>query len=73
METLWPDDTSTSVSRSLPVMEPSSLITVCQIGGHYSLSDDDCVEVLQPKRVNCSGMTDTVCTLHVSQNESNIM
>ena len=53
METLSLDNTSTLVSRILSVIEPASPIIECRIGGHYT-SSNECVEVLQPKSVNCT-------------------
>ncbi len=55
IDTFLMEDTSTSLSRNLSVIDQSSPITECQISGHYIISSDECVEVLQPKRLNCSG------------------
>ena len=35
---------------------PSSPATECQISGLYSFSVEDCVELLQPTAINCSGI-----------------
>ena len=63
-ETLLPEDASTSLSRNLSVLDQSSPIIECEIRGHYIISVDECVEVLQPTRVNCSGIA-TLLHMHV--------
>ena len=54
-EILLPEDTSTSLLRNLSTVDQSSPIIECEISGHYIISVDECIQVLQPKRVNCSG------------------
>ena len=54
--TLLPEDTSMSLSRNLSAVDQSSpTIIECELSGHYIVSVDECVQMLQPKRANCSG------------------
>ena len=59
-------DVVTSVSRNVSVDTPSSLVTECQLTGRYSFGIDGCIELLQPKAVNCSGIPN-YDTIHAYQ------
>lgn len=50
------DDASMSVNLTAALTDLSSTVTECRLGGYYSFSVDDCVEILQPTTANCSGI-----------------